>query len=200
MAYDKDTPVDINERFSASQPKITANFKEIKATFDIDHVELGELGATKGKHNKITCPDTTVVPATTPVATSATEIMLYGLGQNLWFRPASQAAGTVTNDINLTGGTIGATGYCMLPSGIKLNWGTGTIVGSGTYSVAVLFSSAFSTTVYSVQITCKNAFGSGTPLDWVLSADAVGVAGFTASRKSTQTGPSAEFYYLAIGK
>ena len=88
-----------NQRISASQPQIQANFGEIQTLIGVDHVTFTG-GANIGKHNVVQFM--TTAPATIP-APAATEIDLF-------------------NKIPLAG-TFGSTGFQELF--IKLNNGAG---------------------------------------------------------------------------
>ena len=194
MPYDKDTPASINETFSVSQPKITANFNSIKTLVDQDHETFG--AANEGKHKQVTLPDMTIVALTTPLATSATEIMLYADAGKLKLRPAGQLAGVQTNEFNLTPSKAGhaASGYEVLPSGLKFAWGTGNASGNGAV-IPFPFGVGFGS-IYQVIITKFAASGSQ---DFVYIT-AKTTANFTAACYTRHGNNSAAVVsYLAIG-
>lgn len=199
MAY-TDVPLTINEKFSVSQPKIQQNFKDIKTLLDVNHGTFG--GIVEGKHQYVSIPNTAVVPATTPIATTATEVMLYAQAGALYFRPVSQAAGTVTNDINFTSAGLATPGWLILPSGIIMKWGYATASGVATiaYSVAA-GTPVFTTGVYSVQLTPYGTAAANMNRDIRLRGY-TSLVGFdvVATRRYENNLDTCEFTYLAIGK
>ena len=198
MAYDKDTPASINERFSASQPKITANFQAIKTTFDVDHVTFDD--PDQGKHNTLTLPEQSANPdkVDSDQATIFSKLStVTGQAGLFWQKEGDGAA--AGDAIEMTAMKEAASGYCILPCGLKMCWGVNSIAAGSYYKAGIIFESAFTIAPYSVQITPYDAFGAGTFGDWVLAAASVTATTFKVSRSSAHTLPVAKFYYLAIG-
>jgi hypothetical protein len=61
MAYNDDIPKP-NESGKDSQPKILANFQDIKTYFDVDHEALTGLGGDEGKHKFAHFPELAELP------------------------------------------------------------------------------------------------------------------------------------------
>jgi len=196
MPYNENTPANINESFSTSQPKITANFQSIKTVVEQDHEDFN--GANEGKHKKTTFTDTTVVALTTPVATGGTEVMLYNMGNALFFRPQNRPAGNIDEDIDFTTKTYAAgQGSTTLPSGLIMKWGTINLA-SAAPSVAVAFTAAFPTSTYYASCIPSADHTAGVAR-YVLTVDNVAAAGFNIRRNAADTGTGYDVYWFAIG-
>lgn len=157
MAYTYNKP-DSTDTISSSQSILKDNFTAIKQLIDVNHVTFGLTD--QGKHNFLEIPYSTVTPGSIPPATSSTEYALYSTSSGVFLRPPSQAAGTVTSDKNFSdpylNSLLAATGFCILPCGVKMVWTTVSATYQATTSFT--FSSAtgfpgFSSTPYSVQMT-----------------------------------------------
>lgn len=144
MAYNKDTPDAITEAFSASQPKIKENFTQIKTLVDQDHETFDALNGV-GKHKQLTFP-----AQAAQSTTSASERAIYCKNNvagdpALWIQAADVAVAADGTDF--TTSTQAASGYAVLPCGIKINWGTYTFVvgalDTAQNSGAIAFASNF---------------------------------------------------------
>lgn len=155
------------------------NFAAIQAALLINHVDFNL--SDQGKHNFIQFPNLTL-SASIPAATAATEFALYSTSSGLFLRPPSQTAGTVTNDKNISNtfssSTLSANGYCYLPCGAKMAWGSV----SATHGTTTTFSFSsisgfpgFSGTPFSVQITGEGTSGTSAVFYTSLSSTSVGV-------------------------
>lgn len=192
MAYSI-VPVNINESFSVSQPKITTNFAAINTVISVDHVTFDAAG--QGKHKKVT-----LVEQAADQTTAANEMALYikdaGAEPNLHLRKESD--GTVFNMTPSTTGHATPAGYEVLPSGLKFKWGTGIIAGT-VQSQDQNFATAFSTDCYHVQITLTS------PITGLVDDGIMYVSGLTASKfiitraMAGHYGTSVNYCYLAIG-
>jgi len=200
MAYSANVPVDINESFSVSQPKITENFGLINTVISVDHVTFDVAGLS-GKHKQVTFPQQTVTPAVFPLLTTATEMQIYcatdGAVPALFLRKESQAVGVVTADINFTTATKAAVGTCTLPCGIIMKWGIGAIAGGSQTSAAITFPVAF-TGVFNVMVT-PTGMMPGAAQDSVLHVTNLSAASFQVTRNNSYKGTTVNFFYLAIG-
>ena len=199
MPYDNAIPQS-TDRLPISQPDLLQNFIAIQTFIEVNHETFG--AATEGKHKITTFPQQTVSGVFPPV-TSATEVALYcktdGANPSLYFRPYSQTVGVTTNDVDIMHAVKAASGETTLPSGIKMKWGIGSVTSGSSTSAAVTFYSAFSTAVYSVQITPYGSRATGAAQDYVLSAYDIQLANLKVTRTGAYTGATAAFYYLAIG-
>jgi len=189
MAYDENTPANINERFSVSQQKIRDNFISLKSAIEQDHVAIDD--ANEGKHKRAVFTEQAA-----DQATLASEIALYakdnGAEANIYLRKESN--GDVFNLTPSTAGHLG-TGYESLPSGLLVRWGTLTLpAGQQSGTVAAVFP----TNMFSVQLT-PSAIPTGDARDYVLHAVINSNVQFTVWRTNAYKGTAAQFHYLAIG-
>jgi len=193
MAYTA-VPVDNTEALSVSQPKITENFVLIRTSFSEDHVDFND--PNKGKHNRVTFTEQ-AGDKTTAVNEMALYIKDAGTEPNLYLRKEND-----TTVFNLTPSAAGhaAGGYEVLPSGLKMVWGTETIT-SGNSSQDFNFTSAFTppTAAYSVQITAIGTHAGTNTQYYVLSVTAITNVKFTLERGTTFKDKNIQFSYFAIG-
>lgn len=191
MAYNENTPASINESFSTSQPKITSNFKAIKATIEQDHEDFN--GVDEGKHKQILF---TQQGAST--STAADEMSFYTKDNagspNLYFRLESDGT-----EFNMTPSTDGhaATGHEVFPSGLVMNWGR-IILGAGTLSGTLALSKSIAA-IYSLTygVTSSNASMKETT-NAILSAYSIAGGTVTITRKHSND--PVVFNLLVIGK
>lgn len=152
MGYQANKP-QASDKMSVSQGDLLGNFTEVNTAWNANHIPFN-LG-NEGSHWFLMMPNQTVTPGTFPPATIGiynSSIGIYASGGNLWFRPAGQAAGSVTNDKLIMGSS--AAGWCILPSGIKLIWFNIAAVTSGTaYPIPVGGGYPALTVIYMVQVT-----------------------------------------------
>jgi hypothetical protein len=90
--------------------------------------------------------------------------------------------------------SLGASGYQKLPSGLIIQWGSGTAANNTSIS----FPTTFSTAAYCVVAACSN-YGASR----IVNAGNISTTGFTASGFVTNTAGYSggeAFYYIAIGK
>lgn len=187
MAYDKDTPADINEAFSVSQPKIKENFTSIKTAFDQDHETFDS-----GKHKQLTMPEQAAASST-----AVNEMALYVLENattnvsNLYLRLENNGT-----QFDLTPSVLGhaTSGYEVLPSGLILKWGTGSVNANASATVAFNSGVAYSAPPYSVVVSRQGQTTDSGAM-YYQSYNALGVTVYNASNN----GPKA-FTYYAIGK
>ena len=154
MAYTI-VPVDANEAFSVSQPKITDNFAAINTVISIDHETFDAVNQGKHKWVKFT--------EQSDQATLSDEMLLYtkdNAGEpNLYLR--KESSGTIFNMTPSTSGhgvANAASGSETLPSGLKLIWGTGTASGAG--SVITFADGGFPSYCFNVTATLFGMAGS----------------------------------------
>ena len=103
-----------------------------------------------------------------------------------------QSSGT---EVDFTTAALSATGWCTLPCGLIMQWGTG-YLGSSTATTAVSFAKSF-TTLLGVFLTVTNT-GSDAR-DAVVAAASATITGFSAERNSSYKGSGVGFNWLAIG-
>ncbi len=158
MAYTYNKP-DAADSISTSQAVLKDNFTAIKSFVDVNHITFGLTN--EGKHNTVSMPQLTVSAGTVPIATSATEYALYtatdGSVPALWIRPPSQGAGTVSADINITSALKANPGWCRLPSGLLMQWGSSSGSGSSSSPVTVTYPKAFTATPLHASVSTYTA-------------------------------------------
>lgn len=126
MAYQSNKP-QATDLLSQSQSDLLGNFYELNAAFKVNHVELN-LG-DQGKHTIATFTDQSAVTAP---ALSALEVGLYNRNGELYLRPKSSVVGVTTTDRPLSLAGKANPGWCMLPSGIIMKWGSITTTNSSS--------------------------------------------------------------------
>lgn len=179
MSYSATRP---NQNNSPAQDvqQMQDNFTSIQTAFERNHVAFNITGE-EGKHNFIQIPNLTL-GASVPAATTATEYALYSTSTGLFLRPPSQTAGTVTNDKNISNtfnsATLSDNGYCYLPCGAKMAWGsvsaTHNTTTTFTYSTISGFP-GFSGTPFTVQLTGQGTSGDSPVYYTNLTSTSVGV-------------------------
>lgn len=187
MSFKSNIPV-AADKLAQSQDDILNNFVGIKTLVDVNHVTFD--AADQGKHNFIQFPVQNPVPTT-----GAGEVGFYSQTSAITGQPelvfSHQSAGTT---YEFTSSVKNAAGYTMLPSGIILKWGSGT-VNANTTAVATFTAAAgvpAFTTVYNAQATRVGSSGC-TGVLYVQSFTTTTITVFnTADAAKT-------FYYTVIG-
>jgi hypothetical protein len=191
MAYNQNIP-DITVGIDQARTSIEDNFKAIKTVVELNHVAFN--AADQGKHKFVTLPDQVAAPTT-----AANEIAIYSkdaTGSKLYMRLESDGT-----EYNLTPSTAGhaASGYELLPSGLKLNWGTGTLnTGISTVTVNYAAGGNFVTAAYSPNVS-PSSIPSESYARAVLGCTAT-TSAITVVRDSHHVGGSVSFYFMVIGK
>ena len=194
MAY-KDIPLPTDTK-SQSQKDIKENFLQINTLTSKDHEDFNS-GAKMGKHKTVTFPEQGADPATL-----VGEIKVYskndGAATALYLR--KENSGDVINFTFATAHPGAAVaGYCILPCGIKLNWGRANI-GGGALGQAFVFASAFVNDPYSITVTTTTR-APGVWDDSVIIISAHSNAGATAARANpAHIGTGLTFDYFALGR
>jgi hypothetical protein len=168
MAYKSAIPQS-TDKISVSQGDLLGNFTEVNTAWNLNHVPFNL--SNEGQHWFISMPNQPITPSVNPPATNGTTIGLYATGGNLYFRPVSQTAGTVTNDVNLTNTTAGnaTNGWMQFLSRVKQAWGIITVVPAGTTGTpghqkltldnATIPGIPTFTTIYNAQVSCVQPGG-----------------------------------------
>lgn len=186
MAYNENTPADINEKFSTSQPKITANFISIKTAFDVNHETFDTPGDHQGKHKFVTIREQLAKPALDP-----NEMALYTKeigGISALF--IEKEDGT---EIDITTSANANPGYCVLPCGLRMAWGTSTIA-VNSYATIGYHASAGITTILSGSATLNGESG----MNSGFYIKTLGTASITVYNGNANGG-NRTFYYYVIG-
>lgn len=202
MAYNSNIPLATDQK-NISQADVKENFTQISNFVTTDHVPFTGLAANLGKHNKITLieqaadPDQVEIDQATIYAKHSAITNQTGL---FWQKEGTGAA--AGNVIEMTAGELAQPGYCILPCGLKMCWGTGTVAGGSLTSGDVAFPNvgttlAFATAVFSIQITPNQDLIAAYKDAYIFSVHSNDLLKFIAIRAaSTQ---AVNFTFLAIG-
>ena len=166
---------------SQSQADILNNFTALNA---ILNVNAGVLNLPVNATGPTTTANTPAIYS--KLNTAGTPIPA------LFWRQQSNGA-----EIDFTTFLKASTGWCQLPCGIILQWGTGTLTNSSS-TATVSFAIAFPTSCYSVQLSPTNA-ASGDARDAIIAASSASTTGFSAVRNSSYKGSQIGFNYIALG-
>jgi len=192
MPYQENKP-EATDPKNVSQGDIQGNFQAIKTLIDINHKTFDDA-TNQGKHSQVTLPESAADPETAinEIALYTKESVISG-NSGLFLR--NENFGAI---VELTNAIKASPGYTILPSGIIMAWGTGTIASGSANSAVNTFHTAFPTAVLSLQLTPYNV-QTGAAQDYVMNAYTVTAASFYVNRNGSYTGTTAYFYYLAIG-
>lgn len=187
MAYKNNIPQG-SDVLSQSQDDILNNFAGIKTLVDVNHVTFD--AADQGKHTFLELPVQSPVPTT-----GAGEVGLYCQTSTLSGNPelvfSHQSAGST---YEFTSAVKNETGYAILPSGIIMKWGSGT-VNANTTAVATFATGTGVpefTTVYNVSVTREGSTG----LTGVLYYQSYTTTNITVFNTADDT---KKFFYTIIG-
>jgi len=201
MPYQENKP-EATDQLNNSQDDIQKNFESIKQAFDINHVTF-DIG-DHGKHKYVILPEQVADPDPGADEAAIFSRLSTVTGNTGIFWQKEEAVGPVPGDViemtasKITGVSGSKKGFTILPSGLKINFGQGSIPG-GTQGVANVFESNFADVDYSVTITPTTTNG-GIGDDYILIARNMTANGFTASRAvAGHIGTATTFTYIAIG-
>jgi hypothetical protein len=187
MAYNNAIP-QATDIISVSQSQLLENFAQINTVVGINHQTFGATG--EGKHKFLQMPEQGSAPATAVdeaglyAAVGATSTVA-----ELVFRRENNGAA-----IAFTEHVAGASGWTMLPSGIMLQWGSGSVAGTSTLN----FPRTFPTACYNVQLTSTSG---GTEQNFLnIVTGSLTTTGFSA-KSYTRSGNSStsSALFFAIG-
>lgn len=177
MAFKANIPA-AGDLLSQSQADILNNFTALNAVLNVN---LGVLNLP--------------INATAPTTLANTPAIYSKLNSSsvpaLFWR--QQSSGT---EVDFTTAVLSATGWCTLPCGLIMQWGTDSL-GATVASVPVSFAKSF-TTLLGVILTVTNA-ASGDARDAIVAAASATITGFSAERNSSYKGSVVGFNWLAIG-
>ena len=194
--YQNDKPA-AADQFNQSQADIQQNFLAIDDLINVDHEDFAGGAGDEGKHKQVTLTEQAGDPAP-----GANEICVYsklsGVTAETGLFWQKEGGGDVVEMSAFN--VAGTTGYTMLPSGLKMNFGRGTITGGVAAGAAIVFSSAFTTTCYAVTFGLLAGCGTNDGDDVGIYAATLANTGFTPTRIRTGYAAAAvSFSYIAIG-
>lgn len=175
-----------------TKQKIQDNFTNYFNVMSINHVAPNASG--EGKHKFVQMPQQVAAPST-----AVNEIALYSkdstIGTALFFRQESNGT-----EVQLTGldPIIATEGCSFLPGGLLIQWGS--IASTSTHPNEVTFPVAFSTVIYSIQVTpFKTVAGGSVPFSVYYTLSAMSpLAKFNINTIQTVT-TTIGFNWIAIG-
>lgn len=175
MPYQATKPL-ATDQLSQSQADIATNFTLLGTVLNPDN-GLHLFPAQPGGYAPVTGATTVGLVAKPSVAVPANTA--------LYFVPQTGGG----NPIDFTTALLAATGWCRLPCGIRMRWG------SGTTGTPIDWSADPFTAIYSVVATLNTNNEKHT-----FSVSGVGVNGFNAEAYDmSQHAQAKSFYYMAIG-
>ena len=190
MTFDPGIPLR-TEPPAQSQPKILANFTALNTIFAVNHVAFNAVGG--GEHSQVTFNNVIADPGEADPKCSLYIKTIAG-DSELFFEKYDNtaAANLVSQMTGIVPTDVGTNHGVTLPSGIILNWGTGTCVGGiDTITFAVAY------TAGTVPYVVVSAFA-----DAAINNNAV--VDILTPPTNTQflartTQAAGQFYYIAIG-
>lgn len=182
--YQENKP-EATDQLSQSQADLQANFQSNKTSFDINHVTFDI--ANTGMHKMVQMP----VQAAAPAAVAG-QVDFYNLavgGTNELY--VQKSDGT---RVPITRSTQAVTGYCYLPCGLIMKWGTGTVGALGDSAATAFEATVPFTTVYSANVSLSGLAGMDKALFiQTLTTNTIRVYNANAH------GGNRTFYYFVIG-
>lgn len=150
MSYTTNIPQATDNPSTVSRIQFLNNFNAIATVMGINHVDFND--ANQGKHKFLQMP----VQGGSP-STSATEGSVYtqttGGKNNLFYREGSSS----TNYQLTNAFTAAGTGNIIIPGGLTLKWGTGSIgAGSTSTTIATGFTSLYTALITSIGVVNRN--------------------------------------------
>jgi len=143
MAYQSNKPM-ATDQLSVSQIDIQGNFAAIKTLIDVNLVDFAS--SDQGKHNLSQYVNQSVDPTL-----GATEIAAYNKVSGVTSVQELFIKKGVGAPFSITSAQGGGTGWSSLSSGFILQWGEGTVTGSGTLNFALTFPSTCYQVVACIQ-------------------------------------------------
>lgn len=204
---------------SNSQSQILTNFASIQSLVDVDHVDFANGAA--GQHNKVTLFNQA---GGLPVFSPLGVVGMYSAGNAVGFSATNQnelwlnttSAGATVVQIPTTASSLGIVrpaysasglnGWTLLPSGIKMAWGTATATGTiAAQTVTLVAPYQMPTTIMSIQVSAfDNTVTTANPYScWVGTQNAANQFTVFVSKYSggnfIPAPNTVQFNWLAIG-
>jgi hypothetical protein len=202
MTFVSDIPVS-GDSLGSTRDRIRGNFQEIAAVEAINHVAFNQVG--KGKHTFLQMPEQVSAPTTlaneagfySKVGTNPAESNLFFRGENNGFeyqltRADQTNIATFSNNTAYVANHLG--GWTFLPGGLIMQYGTRTTT---TATGTITFPRAFTTAVYSINLSFSRVGGTTTQQTRIESFNSATLTGFDFSSTSANNTP---ITWMAIGK
>lgn len=188
-AFDNSIPASSNNP-SEDQPLMLTNNQSIQSIWTTDHVGFGTDGG--GLHNQVTFATNQSAPSLTADGVSGLFANIGPSLSELFFQNSS-----VTKQLTGLPVTNSGTDYGIVtPWGITINFGSGTLSGTGTATVT--YAIAMTSPFYYAGVTI-NTGGSAATLTVSTSVNNVGNTSMAVKGLSESAASGKSFYYIAIG-
>lgn len=191
LDYNENIP-DAPNNPSNDQPLMKTNTNSISTWTGVDH--FGFENNLGGYHTVVHLSTQGAHPGADPAPVAGTgevytKTLTAGGDTALFFQSASGKVFQLTTSL---APSPGPTGYTFLLGNIRLMWGSASMPASPGSTVAVSFTPAFTTAVYSVNLSIV---GSGTrPIN--IQTTTLSTSGFTAASSASS---ATTVYWMAIG-
>lgn len=190
IPYNPDIPKPADQP-SQSQSLLLENFQGIEDWVDVDHVLFSDPDDA-GKHNKVSLIEQGADPAAVANQIAVYSKAVSGTTQLFLRRENGDVIDWTSRSVNRT----------VLPSGLVLQWGATATAMSGGNSVAtVVFPTAFSSSLYNIQLTVRGTAGFSDAQRIAIRTESTSLSQFTVEtwQTSNNTSRNANFYWYAIG-
>lgn len=203
MPYNANIP-QATDQLSQSQLDLLNNFQSINTFVNVNHV--GFNVANQGKHKFVEFPVQSPAPTTI-----AGEVGLYCRQSTITNQPElvfshqlGSTAPTSAKIVEFTSAGWSNPGWCRLPSGILIKWGTATVNGLTTIVMPTTFGGfsipAFASTPFIVNFTLQNIGTSLTAMAyWNVSTTTNLALGVNSANISFGTASTSALTWIAIG-
>ena len=182
-----------NQSLGQTQQVIQDNFTLLNTTVSVNHVAMNSSGA--GKHRFIQMPRQAAIPAGLVANDGTIYTKVANSASQIFYSPDNSG-----NEYQLTR-TISASfatfstdpGWCFLPGGMLMQWGTNTSASGATIS----FPTAFTSAPYSIQCTI---FQNTTNRHFVYARSSTNANFVTTQLESGGSAETSTFSWIAIVK
>lgn len=194
MPYRNNIP-QATDTFEQSQADMIGNFRSIQDTFEVDHGPFNSI--VQGMHRKVSFNETT-----TPVI-PAGEIGMYAITPALPLPTTGRTELVLVKEdgtnLLLTGRDAAATGWCYLPSGLILKWGTDFIVGNAAITFPVANSIPVFNNVFNAQVCIVNPNNIDSDNYVIVSSFNTTTLTVFVTNRTTTGADSGDINYFVIG-
>lgn len=191
MAYNPSVP-SATQLINASQNDIQTNFAEIEAFVNVNHE--GFASPDVGKHKYITFPGQASAPVFVAGEVGMVNRVSTLTAVNELFLTKSSGA-----TFPLTASLPATTGWCYLPSGLLIKWGTLSVNGYDVFNFPTGATIPVFTAVYTAQVTTSFVSTSDVDVFVRLSEVTTTQIKVYGSSRTTTGAATASFNYLVIG-
>ena len=191
MPYNPLVPLS-NQLINATQNDIQTNFAEIETFVNVNHEDFASPNA--GKHKFITFPGQASAPVfALGEVGMVNRVSAFTAANELFITKSSGATFPVTASLPAT------TGWCYLPSGLLMKWGTLSVNGYDVFNFPTGATIPVFTAVYTCQVTTSFTSTGDADVYVRLSEVTTTQIKVYGSARTTTGAATASFNYLVIG-